>query len=210
MGFKDFKSEIENRTPGGRSHLFSGNFVQRSLIIFNPVLATQLSKELDRRVFKRMVRLRPIDREIVRMEAMGHYRTHIGIAIGRTDKTVRQRMKKPELREALEELEMKQDVELLETKQRIRAMVSKALDVLDKKMESQDERIALSAANSVLDRDPDAKKVSEQQPLAVLSPEGLREMAQVLREVKGEVFGDGVGTSSKTDSENATGICGTA
>lgn len=179
------------RSYRGRNQAFLG----RSLAIFNPSVTAALSKERDIKILGKLLKLKPIDRELVRGVTQFSDQEALGESIGRTSRTVRNRLKRHDVQEAIDEIEDKQDREVLDTKRRIRSMIGKALGKVDILMDSEDEAIALRASNSILDRDPESKvKTNEVPQYAVLTPEGLEFMAQVIGEVKGEVDGTNNGT----------------
>lgn len=159
----------------------------------------------------------PFSRELVRlMLANSAVDGKLGVvkevaaALGVTPMTVRNHLRRKEIREAISKMEGHSDEEILKTKEKIRLMVSKALTVVDAKMDSDDEAIALRAAGMTLDRDPDTRVAKDQPIMSVLSAEGLKAMADVMKEVKGEGTGGSDGRTDETNPVGERGLSGTA
>lgn len=164
-------------------------------------------------------KMSPFSRELVRlMLANSAVDGKLGVvkevaeALGVSPMTVRNHLRRKEIREAISKMESHSDKEVLKTKEKIRLMVSKALTVVDEKMDSDDEAIALRAAGMTLDRDPDTRVAKDQPIMSVLSAEGLKAMADVMKEVKEEEKEGGKpdGRTNEANPAGERGLSGTA
>lgn len=145
-------------------------------------------------------KLKPIQREILRLKTTGAYTRDIAWGIARTSRAVQYQMEKEPVKEATAIIEHIQDVEVLDQKKKIRELTKKALRVMDNGMDSQNERVAVFCADKMLDRNPDTSSVAAS-PLAMVTAEGLEMMKNVLTELKNKEDSNGeTNNGSKKDA----------